>query len=62
MVVTVTSLVLQLRPLVAAAIGSAPWINALVSLVLLGLAITLVAYAVRAWREPAHMGPTSGPT
>ncbi len=62
MAVTVTSLVMQLRPLVVAAVGSASWINALVSLVLLGLAVTLVAYAVRAWREPAHMGPTSGPT
>lgn len=62
MAVTVTSLIMQLRPLVVAAVGSASWINALVSLVLLGLAVTLVAYAVRAWREPAHMGPTSGPT
>jgi hypothetical protein len=34
-------------------VGTAPWINGLVSAVLLGLATTLVLFAVRAWREPA---------
>lgn len=52
MAVTVVALVLQTRTLVVAAVGSAPWINGLVSAVLLGLAITLVAYAARAWRTP----------
>jgi carbon starvation protein len=51
--VTVVSLVLQINLLTTAAAGSAPWLNGLVSLILLGLALILVAYAFRAWREPA---------
>jgi carbon starvation protein len=50
--VTVTSLVLQIRLLGAAATGSASWLNGLVSLILLGLALVLVAYALRAWQRP----------
>jgi carbon starvation protein len=52
MAVTVVALVLQMRPLVEAAVGSAPWINGLVSAVLLALATTLVVLAKRAW--PVH--------
>jgi len=48
--VTVVSLVLQIKALTEAAIGSASWLNGLVSLVLLGLALILVAYAYRAWQ------------
>jgi carbon starvation protein len=53
MAVTVVALVLQTRTLVSATFGTAPWINGLVSAVLLGLATLLVGYAVRAWRVPA---------
>jgi carbon starvation protein len=49
MAVTVTALVLQMRALIDATVGSATWINGLVSAVLLGLATTLVVYAMRAW-------------
>jgi carbon starvation protein len=52
MAVTVVALVLQTRTLVEATVGSAAWINGLVSAVLLALAVTLVIYAARAWREP----------
>ena len=55
MAVTVTALVLQARALYAHAVGTAPWINGLVSAVLLVLAGLLVAYAVRAWRVPARV-------
>jgi len=48
--VTLVSLVLQVQLIARAQIGSAPWINGLVSLILLGLAMILVGYAVRAWR------------
>jgi len=48
--VTAVSLVLQIRFVMNAAVGSAPWINGLVSAVLLALALTLVGYAARAWR------------
>lgn len=48
--VTVVALVLQARSLALAAVGTAPWINGLVSAVLLALAVTLVLYAARAWR------------
>ena len=37
--------------------ASTPWINGLVSAVLLALAVALVIYAVRAWREPATETP-----
>jgi len=50
MAVTLVSLVLQLGQLTDATVGSAAWINGLVSLVLLGLALVLVGYAIRAWR------------
>jgi len=49
--VTVVALVLQTRTLVRETVGSAPWINGLVSAVLLALAATLVFFAVRAWRS-----------
>jgi carbon starvation protein len=52
MAVTVVALVLQMRTLVEATAGSAPWINGLVSAVLLALAATLVVFAARAWRAP----------
>jgi hypothetical protein len=35
---------------VKATVGTAPWINGMVSLVLLGLALALVGFAMRAWR------------
>ena len=44
------SLVLQINQLTQAAVGSTPWLNGLVSLILLGLALILVGYAARAWR------------
>lgn len=50
MAVTVVALVMQTRTLVEATVGTAPWINGLVSAVLLALASLLVVYAVRAWR------------
>jgi carbon starvation protein len=53
--VTVVSLFLQIKLLTTAAAGSAPWLNGLVSLILLGLALILVWYAFRAWREPASI-------
>lgn len=56
MAVTVVALVLQTQLLVNAAVGTAPWINGLVSAVLLALAVVLVVAAVRAWREPAVEG------
>jgi len=48
--VTVVSLVLQIELLAKAAAGSAAWLNGLVSLILLGLALILVGYALRAWQ------------
>jgi carbon starvation protein len=48
--VTLVSLVLQVKFLARAAIGTAPWINGLVSVILLALALVLVWYAARAWR------------
>lgn len=48
--VTVVSLVLQIELLAKAAAGSAAWLNGLVSLILLGLALILVVYALRAWQ------------
>ena len=59
MAVTVVALVLQARTLVEAPLGSALWINGLVSAVLLVLAATLVGFAVRAWRDPAAALPTA---
>jgi carbon starvation protein len=55
MAVTVVALVIQTKTLVDEAIGTAPWINGLVSIVLLGLAASLVVLAARAWsaREQA---------
>jgi carbon starvation protein len=49
--VTIVSLVLQIKLLTRAAAGSATWLNGLVSLILLGLALILVAYAFRAWMQ-----------
>ncbi|MBA3392866.1 MAG: carbon starvation protein A [Deltaproteobacteria bacterium] len=48
--VTVVSLVIQIKFVASEAIGTAPWINGVVSAVLLGLALVLVGYAARAWR------------
>ena len=50
MAVTVVALVLQTQALVDATVGTAQWVNGLVSCVLLGLAAVLVVFAVRAWR------------
>jgi carbon starvation protein len=49
--VTVTSLVLQIRILGTAAAWSTPWLNGVVSLVLLGLAGLLVVFAARVVRR-----------
>ena len=48
--VTIVSLILQMKFLLRAAVGSPPWINGLVSVILLALAMVLVGYALRAWR------------
>ena len=53
MAVTVTALVLQARALVDTSILTPPWINGLVSAILLVLATTLVVYAAKAWKTPA---------
>jgi carbon starvation protein len=50
--VTLVSLVFQVKLLMSAAIGTAPWINGLVSVILLVLAMVLAYFAVRAWRTP----------
>jgi carbon starvation protein len=50
--VTVVSLVMQLRAVVRTAAFTVPWINGVVSTVLLALALILVGYAARAWRDP----------
>jgi carbon starvation protein len=50
--VTVVSLVLQVRFVLTAAIGTTPWINGLVSVVLLALAGLLVVFAALAWKTP----------
>jgi carbon starvation protein len=50
MAVTVVALVLQTQALVDATVGTARWVNGLVSAILLALAAALVVYAVRAWR------------
>jgi carbon starvation protein len=50
--VTVVSLVMQLRAVVRTAAFTVPWINGVVSTVLLALALILVGYAARAWRVP----------
>lgn len=49
--VTVTSLVLQARQLASAGFGTPPWINGLVSVLLLGLAAVMVFDALRARRS-----------
>ncbi|HEX5062114.1 MAG TPA: carbon starvation protein A, partial [Kofleriaceae bacterium] len=54
--VTVVSLTLQIKQLTHAAVGTAPWLNGLVSLILLGLALILVGYAARAWRGMPSAG------
>lgn len=51
MSVTVTSLILQSRNLRRFEVWSTPWLNGLVSLVLLGLAAALVVFAARALRK-----------
>jgi carbon starvation protein len=49
--VTAVSLGIQIKLLDHAVAGSAAWLNGFVSLILLGLALVLVMYAVRAWRD-----------
>jgi len=56
--VTVVSLALQIKQLADAAVGTAPWLNGLVSLILLGLALILVGYAARAWRQLSESAVT----
>lgn len=51
MAVTVTSLVLQSRQLWQTPLGSAPWINGLVSVLLLGLSGVMVVDALRARKD-----------
>jgi carbon starvation protein len=58
MSVTVVALTLQAKALVDFAVGSTQWLNGLVSLVLLGLAVALVVFAVRSWKATAP-GPSS---
>lgn len=53
MAVTVTSLVLQARNLGTAEVGTTVWLNGLVSVILLALALALVGFAARAIRRPA---------
>jgi carbon starvation protein len=50
--VTLVSLVLQVEVLIepAIAVGSAPWINGVVSVILLALSLLLIGFAARAWR------------
>jgi carbon starvation protein len=52
--VTAVSLGLQIKLLDSAATGSAAWLNGFVSLILLGLALILVIYAIQAWRAMRH--------
>lgn len=47
--ITLTSLVLQMRQLAEAAVGSPAWINALVAVVLAGLAVAVGVLGMRAW-------------
>ncbi len=51
MAVTVTSLILQARNLARFEVGTTPWLNGLVAVVLLGLAAALVGFAARAVRQ-----------
>jgi carbon starvation protein len=60
MAVTIVALILQVRTLATAAIGSAGWINGLVSIVLLGLALTLIGFALRTWRALAGAATDPG--
>ena len=48
--VTIVSLIFQVKFLLRAAVGTAPWINGLVSVILLALALLLVGFAARAWK------------
>ncbi len=57
MAVTLTSLVLQARELWRAAAGSTLWINALVSVLLIGLAAVLMVDALRARNTTSVPGP-----
>ena len=51
--VTLVSLAFQLKFLANAAVGTAPWINGVVSVILLALALVLVGFAARAWKTKA---------
>ncbi len=53
MTVTITALVFQARSVASAEVGSTPWVNGLVSVTLLALALALVGFAARAIRRPA---------
>lgn len=54
--VTAVSLGLQIKLLDSATAGSAAWLNGFVSLILLGLALILVIYALQAWRDMRRTG------
>jgi carbon starvation protein CstA len=53
MSVTVVALALQAKAIVQFAVGTTQWINGLVSVILLALAVALVVFAVRAWKPVA---------
>lgn len=55
--VTIVSLVLQVGQLATASFATAPWVNGLVALVLLGLAAAMIAIALRALVQPARLAP-----
>jgi carbon starvation protein len=57
MAVTVVSLVLQIRSIGTAEIGSVAWVNGLVGAILMALTALLVTYALRAWRRPPATVP-----
>jgi carbon starvation protein len=53
MAVTVVALAIQAKAIVDFTVGTTPWINGLVSLTLLALAVALVVFAVRSWKTTA---------
>lgn len=61
MAITLVSLTLQIRQVAEAAVGSAAWLNGLVSLILFGLALILIGYATRAWRTPLPVAVAPDP-
>lgn len=59
MSVTVVALAIQAKAIVDFAAGTTPWINGLVSLILLGLAVALVVFAIRSWRPAISPAPST---